>query len=356
MTDEINRQLVSPQIHPDRRVTFRIKAPRATQVLVKGIGSLPPQSLDRDDAGIWQTTVGPLPPERYSYVFEVDGADHLDLHNRDVKKWLSLQDQFEIPGDPPLLHERTPVAHGVLSRHVYDGALASAERTAWVYTPPGYDPHCPQPYPLLYLFHGYGDDESAWHEVGCCPWIADNLIAQQRIEPLIVVMPYGHPLRLDLSREFDDYARDNLVAMENDLLHHLDPYIKRHFRVEENAGRRAIAGLSMGGGQSLTIGLRHYRQFAHIGGFSSAAPQQPLDQAFPTLVADVPRANAEIKTLWIACGEEDFLLHRNDEFAERLKQAGVDYVYDVTQGGHDWMVWRKYLPDFLERAFPRDSV
>jgi enterochelin esterase family protein len=351
VTDEINRQLVSPEVHADGRVTFRLRAPRAARVLLKGIANRPPQPLNRQPSGIWETTIDPLPAERYSYLFEVDEADQLDLHNRDVKKWLSSESQFVVPGNPPLLHERAPVPHGVLQRHVYSGAANALERTAWIYTPPGYTPDAEEPYPVLYLFHGYGDDETAWIEVGCCPWIVDNLIAQRLVRPLVVVMPNGHPLKLDLSRKFDDYSSDNVLAMREDVTRYLDPYIRQQFAIASEASQRAIAGLSMGGGQSLTIGLQHRNLFAHVGGFSSAAPQEPLAQSFPDLIADVPAANQSLKTLWIACGEEDFLLRRNDEFVGKLNEAGIDATYELTKGGHDWTVWRRYLAQFLQLCF-----
>ena len=187
-------QVVSPEVHADRTVTFRLEAPQAGKVLVQGLAGMEPQALTKNANGVWEVTIGPLTAELYSYKFSVDGAELADPHNRYVKKWLTVENLVEVPGDPPLLHERQRVPHGVVHHHTYYSKTADGERGAYVYTPPDYRAGTTNRYPLLVLMHGYGDDESAWLEVGRAHWIADNLIAQGKTVPLVIVMPYGHAL------------------------------------------------------------------------------------------------------------------------------------------------------------------
>ncbi len=319
---------------------------------MKGLVGQEPQPMQKGDRGIWKITLGPLQPELHSYVFEVDGAQLLDPSNRHVKKWLTCENMVEVPGTPPLLHEQQRVPHGVVHHHIYDSRSAGRERGVYVYTPPGYDARRTSGYPVLVLMHGFGDDESAWLEVGRANFIADNLLAAGKIAPLIIAMPYGHPLPLERPQTFrDDYASRNIHALEQDLLIDLLPLLQRNYHVTDSREQRAIAGLSMGGGQSLVIGLQHLNQFAWVGGFSSATPQQELEQQFSALLQDVNQANELLKLLWIGCGEDDFLLDRNEAFTAWLSEKGIRHTYRLTDGGHDWIVWRKYLAEFLPLLF-----
>lgn len=350
MSDEIKSQIVSPDVNGDR-VTFRLRAPAAKSVSVAGIHGQSAMQLDKKDNGIWEATAGPLQPELYSYQFEVDGTKMIDPSNRQVKKWLSLNSMFEIKGG--LLHERLDVPHGVVHHHVYDSKSAGHQRGALVYTPPGYS-KSNDSYPVVYLLHGYGDDERAWGEVGRANYILDNLLSKNEIKPLVVVMPYGHPLKLDLKKEFDDYADKNIEWMEKDLLNDLRPLIAENYRIKPDRMHQAIVGLSMGGGQSLHIGLKHVDDFAWIGGFSSATPQgefSSIDKTFESMLEDVEQTNDSIQLLWIGCGKDDFLLKRNEHFVNWLKERKINHKYRLTEGGHDWMVWRKYWAEFLRLSF-----
>ncbi len=348
---ELLGQFVSPVVHADRRVTFRFESANAAKITVQGITGLDAQPMAKGEKNIWELTVGPLPPELYSYVFNVDGTIVTDPHNRQVKKWLSLNSMFEVPGDPPLLHQQQKVPHGVVHHLVYASKTTGSERGVYVYTPPGYRADTEQQYPLLVLMHGYGDDESAWLEVGRVNWIADNLLARKKISPMIIAMPYGHPLPLDLNAEFDEYADRNLVLMEKDVLHDLLPFLSKQYRLKPGRENRAIVGLSMGGGQSLTIGLKHLDQFAWVGGYSSSAPQGNLDRQFDGLVSDVAATNRRLKLLWISCGNDDFLRERNEHFIEWLSDKGIAHTYRQTEGGHEWSVWRKNVVEFLPLLF-----
>jgi enterochelin esterase family protein len=349
--EELLAQLVSPEVQADRQVTFRLRAPHAEVVRVQGIAGLDPQPMTKIDDEIWELTVGPLAPELYSYAFEIDGAVLPDRHNRSVKKWLSVDSQFEVPGDPPLVHEQQAVPHGVVHHHLYQSETTGTDRGVFVYTPPGYSKQMSKRFPLVVLLHGYGDDESAWLEVGRANQIADNLLAQGKIEPMVIAMPYGHPMPIERKAQFDDYSARNVQAMERDLFQDLLPLLDDEYRLLTERDQRAIVGLSMGGGKSLTIGLSNLDKFAWIGGFSSAAPQGDLEQEFAELIDDVATTNARIELLWLGCGEDDFLVQRNRQFTTWLTAKGIRHTYRETEGSHNWMVWRKYLAEFLPQLF-----
>lgn len=344
-------QLVSPEVHADGRVTLRFSAPNAQAVLAHGLAGVAVTPLKQNARGVWEVTVGPLPPDLYSYSFSIDGATVTDPHNRCVKKWLTVENQVDVLGDPPRLHQRRPVPHGVVHHHTYASRTTGSDRGVFVYTPPAYRAAGTDRYPLLVLMHGYGDDESAWWEVGRAHWIADNLIAEGLTLPLVIAMPYGHPLPLARSGTFDEYATPNTTALAQDLFTDLLPLLNDHYRLKDDRSQRAITGLSMGGGQALTIGLQHLDQFAWIGGFSSAAPCDDLEATFPEFVSNPSAVNARVNLLWIACGQEDFLLGRNQAFVAWLQSRGIAHQFVLSAGGHDWTVWRKYLADFLPQLF-----
>ncbi|HIE64418.1 MAG TPA: esterase family protein [Verrucomicrobia bacterium] len=342
-------RVISPEVHEDRRVTFRLRAPQAESVSLRGIQGR--QAMSKDEDGIWSLTLGPLEPEIYSYRYWVDEASVIDPVNRNVKKWFDLNSLVEVPGNPPLIHELQEVSHGILHHHTYASKSAERQRGVFIYTPPGYSDHPKQRYPVLFLLHGFGDDESAWNEVGRAHWITDNLIAVGEIKPMVIVMPYGHPVPVSSRSRYEDYSPRNNQLMEKDLFNDLIPLIEKHYRVSASKDKRAIVGLSMGGGHSLGIGLRNFDQFAWIGGFSSAPPQGTLEKQFSRLSSNVNEANDTIRLLWIGCGRDDFLFERNNQFIERLKTKKVKHVYHVSEGGHSWDVWRKYLTVFLQKIF-----
>jgi enterochelin esterase family protein len=217
-----------------------------------------------------------------------------------------------------------------------------------IYTPPGYDARGSRLYPVVYLLHGFGDREEAWIDAGHANWIADNLIAQGRIRPVIIVMPYGHPVPVGKRGEIRDYGTLNDDAMAKDLLGTVIPLVEREYRVDAHRGSRAIAGLSMGGGQSLRIGLGNPELFGYVGAFSAAAPERDLDGLFPD-VARHPGSRPAV--LWIGVGKDDFLFKRNEAFHQWLQKKGIPHTWVVSDGGHEWPNWRAYLPQFLILAF-----
>ena len=337
----------SPELHDDHRVTFRLVAPAAAEVRVAVAGQSFP--MNRNAEGLWSYTTQVMPAGIYEYTFRVDGSSMTDPRNRWLKKWLTCASLLEIPGSPPQLTEQQAVPRGAVHAHVYRSKTTGADRSVMIYTPPGYDPTADRTYPVVVLCHGFGDDQTAWTEVGRSHLIVDNLIAQEKIEPMIIVMPYGHPVPLAERAWSEDYRERNDQAMIADVVSDLLPMVERTYRMKTSREDRAIVGLSMGGGHSISGGLRYPDQFAWVGAFSAAAPQADLDQDYAGLserLAEHPH-----RLFWIACGKDDFLVERNRSFNDQLNQRGIKHTYVETDGGHSWPVWRIYLPQFLEQIF-----
>ncbi|MBK8478201.1 MAG: esterase [Opitutaceae bacterium] len=341
---------LSPEVTADGRAILRFYAPGAGAVAVQGLRRTEPLPMAKGADGIWSVTVSGLAPDIYGYVFDVDGAVTLDPKNRYAKKWISSESAFELPGAKPPAWALQAVPHGTLHRHTVTSAAAGRQYSFQVYTPPGYDARAKDLYPVVYLLHGYGDDETAWAENGHAHLIADNLIAQGRMKPAIIVMPHGHPVLLPATRR-DHYSAENHAAMEKVVVGELLPFLQREYRASAEPADRAIVGLSMGGGHSLGIGLAHPELFQWVGGFSAAAPDDSLDTAFPALLTAAKQKKNSPKLLWIAIGKDDFLLKRNDAFRAWLQQNQVPFTYKLTDGGHEWTVWREYVEDFLQLTF-----
>ena len=344
---------VSPEVMPDQRVILRLHAPEARQVVVRGIHGIGTKTvaLTRDTDGLWSAIVGPLPADIYSYWFEVDGARVLDPVNRFTKDWLRMESAFEVTGQPVRAFSVQDVPHGIVHRHVFTSQVRGGTTAVQIYTPPGYDAAAAQPYPVLFLLHGYGDDERAWAEFGRANLIADNLIAAGRMRPMVIVMTNGHPLPPPRASRPPDYSDRNHAAMDQEVLHEVLPLVQANYRVRSDRDGRAIVGLSMGGGHALGIGLAHLDTFGWVGGFSSAAPEANLEQRFAGLL-EVTRSQAGTpRLLWIACGAEDFLIERNERFVDWLSRHEVAHVWRKTQGDHSWPAWRAYLEEFMPLLF-----
>jgi enterochelin esterase-like enzyme len=256
---------------------------------------------------------------------------------------------LEVPGNPPRIWEFQDVPHGAVRLHDYQSKSLGRLRHLRVYTPPGYD-RGSRRYPALYLFHGSGDNEATWTEFGHAHWILDNLIATGKAKPMIVVMTDGHAY----SPQFTGMPSTNMISrnitdFEHDLLDDVLPWVEANYRARKEAASRAIAGLSMGGGQSLTIGLNHLELFGWVGGFSSFVrdPQNAVGKALENPEA----TNRKLKLLWIACGKEDRLIENSRQFVEVLKKNGVRHEFRETEGNHSWPVWRRHLAQFAPLLF-----
>lgn len=356
-----------PVIHADGSVTFDLTMPNAEAVKVEVEGFGEPfdmtKSTSTGETGHWTFTLPPLPPEYYSYSFLVDGVSITDPHNTVVKtSAFSVQNIFLVPGNQ--LWETRDVPHGVIHHHEYLSAIAQRTSSYFVYTPPGFDPKAKQNYPVLYLLHGYSDEPTAWTEMGKADVILDNLIAEGKARPMIVVMPLGYG-DMDMIRRgwaaWTDRSlvQRNFAQFDQALYQEVMPRVMAEYPLSANRDDHAIAGLSMGGAETLLVGLNHPDTFAWIGAFSAGGiGSTGFAEDFPHITpADAPGFNAGNRLLWIACGTEDGLLAPNRLLIGWLQQQGLHPTAIETPGRHAWMVWRNNLAHFAPLLFqPKASA
>ena len=345
--------LISPQVHPDNSVTFRFRAPNANEVKLSLEGA-EARAMQKDDQGVWSVTTSPLAPDYYGYSFLADGVSLIDPSNPLLTpNLLSTSSAVHVPGPSSLPWEVNDVPHGEIHHHFYKSAIANDDRDYYVYTPPHYDPAAKTNYPVLYLLHGYSDDASGWTAVGHANVILDNLIAQGKAKPMIVVMPLGYGTMDFVRRAWDAWShhelRDkNFKLFTEELLTEVMPRVEGEYRVAKDRNARAIAGLSMGGSESLLTGLNNLDKFSWIGAFSSGGLPKDFQTDFPALDA---KYNQQLHLLWIACGTEDDLITLNRNLREWLTTKGVKHADVETPGMHTWMVWRRNLAEFAQLIF-----
>ena len=345
--------VVSPEVAPDGSATFRFRAPNALQVQLDREGAAP-VAMQKDENGTWSVTTAPLPPNYYGYSFVADGVRLIDPSNPLLQpNLLSTESMVHIPGPATLPWELNDVPHGEIHHHFYKSFVAGDDRDYYVYTPPAYDSKAKKKYPVLYLLHGYSDDASGWTAVGRANVILDNLIVQGKAKPMIVVMPLGYGT-MEMIRHswnaWDDHAlRDaNFKKFTEVLLTEIMPQVESEYRIKKDRKSRAIAGLSMGGSESLLTGLNNLDKFSWIGAFSSGGIPEDFEKDFPALDA---KANQQLHLLWIACGTDDHLITINRNLREWLKAKGVNHTAIESPGMHTWMVWRRNLAEFATLIF-----
>jgi len=330
--------LRSPEIAADRTVTFRFRAPNAKTVTVSGEFTPKPLPMTAGADGVWTVTAAPLEADIYSYKFNVDGAGVPDPANPSLKTGYNGYDSvFEIAASPANSWDLQAVPHGTVHRHVYASKVIGDTRDFAVYTPPGYETSGTR-YPVLYLLHGSGDLATSWALHGRANVILDNLVAAGKAKPMIVVMPFGH----SVSRTETDRTK-NTTNFAADLLENVIPTVEKAYRVETSKASRAIAGLSMGGGQSLYTGLTNIDKFDYVVAFSASIPS--AEQLPPASI------KAPAKLFWIGIGKDDFLLERNQAFEKTLNDQNVRHTYKITDGSHNWRVWRRYLTEVAPMLF-----
>jgi enterochelin esterase family protein len=336
-----------PQIHPDLRVTFRVTAPQAREVLVaprnrdSGLG-LKPYPMTKGEDGVWTVTTPPVRPGFHYYELVVDGFRCNDPNSETYFGWAQQTSALEVPDPALTFYDARSVPHGEVAAVWYHSKVTGQPRRAFVYTPPGYDEGRKR-YPVLYLQHGAGESERGWSAQGRANFIMDNLIAEGRVVPMLVVMDHGYA---DLPGEPAGGRGSNAFARV--VLEDLVPHIDREFRTLADADHRAIAGLSMGAGQAMSIGLANLDRFRWIGAFSGgmrnfAAGDGPL--------SDPQAANRKIRLLWIGCGTEDALYANNEKAHAAVEQAGIRHRWFSGPGAHEWQVWRKHLHAFAPLLF-----
>lgn len=367
-------QVVSPQINDDNTVTFRYSGPNVIRVQVTG-DFLPPQKistpngefevqgiaeLTQNQNGVWEYTSAPLEPELYSYSFIVNGQRMNDPSNvyqiRDVATVTSI---FIVGGGLADLYKVNDVPHGTVSKVWYDSPSLGMRRRMTVYTPAGYEESGRTRYPVLYLLHGMGGDEQAWMELGRASQILDNLIAQGKAKPMIVVMPNGNASQEAAPGE----TSNGLVQPQFNLPKTMDgtyetsfpeiiEYVDSHYRTIRKKEARAIAGLSMGGFHSLHISKEYPGTFSYIGLFSAAIfpeKESPVYEDFDGKLAKLFATKPAL--FWIGIGKDDFLYKANTDFRRKLDAAGYEYTYVESAGGHIWRNWRVYLSQFTPLLF-----
>ena len=344
-------RVASPEVAADRRVTFRVMAPQAREVTLTGEFLDASRALTRDASGVWSLTLGPIEPEIYHYNFTIDGVRTIDPGNPVLKTGSTsstIASVLEVRGDRPAFYDGQAVPHGEIRIHWYQSKSLKSLRRATVYTPPGYDRNRAVRLPVLYLLHGANADETAWHRLGRANLILDNLIAARKIRPFLVVMPFGYGV--DPAATAPPGA--NTAMFGKDLLDDLIPYVDATYRTLADRDHRAIVGLSMGGGQALTIGLNHLDRFSHVGGFSSGlGPADGFATTFAAATVGPATTNRALKLLWIGCGTADGAFAASKSFSEFLTAHQITHTFRATEGAHTWMVWRRYLHEIAPLLF-----
>ncbi|MCC6244675.1 MAG: esterase [Gemmatimonadaceae bacterium] len=345
--------LASPVIGSDGSVTLQLYAPKATEVRLRSEGPAPfaNATLVKNDAGVWRWSAA-VPADLYIYWFDVDGVPVADpRNNRPRVNMSTVRSLLEVPGSASEFFAERDVPHGQVAAVHYQSKALGVARRMHVYTPPGYTAGN-QRWPVLYLLHGSGDNDQSWLMAGRANFIFDNLIAAGKAAPMIVVMPAGHT-----PPSVGQASTSGLDAFARDLLGDIVPYIERNYRTLPSRERRAIAGLSMGGQQTLNIGLTNLDKFSHIGVFSSGWFGDNGAATFAknnaALLAD-PKLNDRIRLCWLATGKEDFVLPSTKSALALLDQHKIRYSYKETDGGHTWPNWRAYLNEFVPLLF-RDA-
>ena len=360
-------EILSPEIHEDQRVSFRVSAPEADEVKLSGDwmpaeGWVPGSVLmNKDENGLWSFTTGILEPELYGYAFLIDGVRTNDPNNVFVSRDIATNTNiFLIPGGQADLYKVNDVPHGTVSRRWYQSPGLGMSRRITIYTPPGYESN-EDAYPVLYLLHGAGGDEEAWIELGRTAQIMDNLIAQGEVKPMIVVMPNGNVsqqaapgegIRGYYKPQFMEPGTMNgqFEASFMDILN----FVESSYRVKTDKANRAIAGLSMGGFHSLHISRYYANTFDYVGLFSPAIlPNQNTTSEVYKDIDSTLKAQMEndYKLYWIGIGKTDFLYDNVFAYSQKLAKMGMAHIFVESEDGHVWKNWRIYLYTFTPRLF-----
>jgi enterochelin esterase-like enzyme len=359
-------RVVSAEVAADRRVTFRLLAPKAQEVRLAGSdipGNGQGAVMKKDPNGVWEVALGPLGPGAYRYTFNVDGVSVIDPRSPSISESnTNVWSLVYVPGADFMDTKNVP--HGAVAAVTYYSKSLQRFRRMHVYTPPGYELGEGK-YPVFYLLHGASDCDDSWTSVGRAGFILDNLIAAGKAKPMIVVMPAGHTSAFLFRPPSAGASRPPTDEFVADFLTDIMPYAEKNYRVYTDRQHRAIAGLSMGGSQTLNIGIPHLDKFAYLGVFSSgifgitgggrggargATPGLPWDQQHKD-VLDNAELKKGLKLVWFATGKEDGLIATSRATVEMLKKHGFEIVFQETDGAHTWINWRNYLNEFAPQLF-----
>ena len=353
----------SPQINADKSVTFRYLAPQAKEVKMGGSQFLKsPLIMTKDAQGVWSGTTEPTKPDIYPYSFTVDGVGVMDPANvaffPNERFKASL---VEIPADSPSMHSLRDVPHGTITYEYYP-SVEGTTGTVVVYTPPGYNKALKTKYPVLYLISGTTDTEETFFKVGKTNLVMDNMIAEAKAKPMIIVMPYGNPAakiaeQKGLTKPADIINRDSEDAVkrakffETDLITNIIPYIESNYRTINNGDNRAIAGFSRGGGQTLRTAFGNMDKFAYVCSYASYISPAEMEKSYSQIVGNPEKTNQQLKLLWSGIGKDDFLYKGTSEWENYLKDKKVKFTNFTTDGGHTWMNVKKYQNETFPLLF-----
>ena len=356
-----------PQLNPDGTTTFRVQAVQAKQVQLQLELGQSTYDMTQSQDGYWEVTTKPLLPGFHYYAISVDGFASNDPGSRTFFAARKEVSGLEVPGPNEDFFAVKDVPHGTVRTQWYLSTTTGDIRRIFVYTPPGYD-QSTERYPVLYLQHGWGEDEAGWSDQGHENFILDNLIAAKKAAPMIIVnengmtgvhfqpppppRPGAAPHLPPPPRAVSHFFMDERYAVVDRVISRdLIPYIDAHFRTVPDRDHRALAGLSMGGAQALRIGFSHLNQFAYLGAFSPAIAITDTTKDYDGVLADPAKLNQQLHLLWIGIGTDDFLNAPVSHSHELLEKAGIKHVWVESSGAHVWTVWRKYLADFAPRLF-----
>ena len=335
-----NPVIVSPEVGPGNSVTFRFSAKNAKEVLLEAQFLKDKLPMQKDEAGVWSVTVNSIKPDIYPYCFWVDNTQVNDPNNTAIFANERFKHSLvEIPGDKPLVHSLQNVPHGKISYRYYNSKTLGTTRPLLVYTPPGFDASGKTKYPVLYLIHGGSDTEETWTKVGKANLIADNLIAQGKAKPMIIVMPYGNVR----PKAMPDFTPDVI----NDVI----PFVETNYPVLTDSKNRAIAGFSVGGGQTLNIGLTNTDKFAYVCSYAPYPETEEFRKNFANYSPDAAKMNKQLKLFTISVGTDDFLYESVKNNIAMFKSKGLNLEGYIVDGGHTWMNCKLYLAQTLQQLF-----
>ena len=332
--------IISSDVHSDKSVTFRFSAKNAKEVLLEAQFLKDKLPMQKDESGVWSVTVNSIKPDIYPYCFWVDNTQVNDPNNTEIfaneRFKYSLVD---IPGDKPLIHSLQNVPHGKISYRYYNSKTLGTTRPLVIYTPPGFDASGKTKYPVLYLIHGGSDTEETWTKVGKANLIADNLIAQGKAKSMIIVMPYGNVR----PKAMPDFTPDVI----NDVI----PFVEANYPALTDSENRAVAGFSVGGGQTLNIGLTNTDKFAYVCSYAPYPETEEFRKNFANYSPDAVKINKQLKLFTISVGTEDFLYESVKKNITMFKEKGLKPEGYIVDGGHTWMNCKLYLAKTLQQLF-----
>jgi len=342
---------VSPQVNPDNSVVFRLLAPSAKEVKLNVQFEKANVPMTKDTSGVWSVKLGPVKPDMYPYHFVVDGMQVADPRNTNIFPNEGFQNSIvEITGNAPLVHTVQNVPHGTLSYRYYTSPELGT-RPVLVYTPPGYEKEASKKYPVLYLLHGTTDTEETWTKVGRANIILDNLVAQGKAVPMIIVMPYGRAYP-KISRASGSLRNwDNLQEIKKDFLDYLIPFVEQNYRVKADKDNRAVAGFSGGGGTSLFLGLNNPDLFRWVVGFAPGMLKEEFERNNAIAFADPSITSQRLKLFWIGVGKEDGLYPVISDYLKLLDDKKIKHETFISDGGHTWMNCKLYLATVAQKLF-----